>query len=606
MERTYRAGDLIGGRYRLVESLGSGGMGAVWRAHHEQLDIDVAIKQLAMSGTVEEGERRQRVERARREGRTVARLEPHPHVVGVRDLIEEDGLPWLVMDLVPGSSLRGLVRRQGPLSVARTVAIACQLLDALRAIHQQDVLHRDIKPDNVLIKKGRQGDHAVLVDFGIALHTKDQRLTDTGLVIGTPEYLDPERLTDKPLGPGSDLFSLGATLYFALEGRSPFSGKNHPAILHAILYERPLSMRRAGPLAPLITDLLQPDLADRPSVEEALHRADELLQIASAATAQAPDGGAAGRRGTRKEVPPPPTRVDRHGEGGTNGGVGAEGPKRRQPRPLVFDERVPAHLRPALAGWLSHSTQGTLRTQVAAKVRFTAYKGWDGYVDFGKMSDRQLWEATDYVLRVGPNSFSSHSNPRSELRDLLAVAEAPYRVAGNGKRLKPAGSPRNTTGASLLRHVISVERQAGSAGAPGDHDSGDHDSGDYEEAGFFATVAVMTLAAVAGLVGVGVVLTPVLLPLLLGTGHAALVSGDSPGVRVWPTLVAIALDLGGLAAWIYVLDDLFQAEEPFKAGITVFLFTGVTAYACGSAFHGDLSFIDQWGKTVTGWLLHRG
>lgn len=590
-------------------------MGAVWRAHHEQLEIDVAIKQLVISGAVEEGERQQRVERALREGRTVARLEPHPHVVRVRDLIEEDGLPWLVMDLVPGQSLTELVQRQGPLSVPRTVAIAGQLLDALRAIHQQDVLHRDIKPDNVLVKKG---DHAVLVDFGIAHNAKDPHLTDTGLVIGTPEYLDPERLTDKPVGPGSDLFSLGATLYFAVEGRSPFSGKND-ALLHAILYERPLPIRRAGPLTRLLTDLLQPAMSRRPSVEEALHRTHELLETASSATVQAPDSGAGGRR--RKNAPPPPTEADGRGAGGnrgakasarqppnqsarvTSGGVGEEGPEQSQPRRLVFGKSVPRHLRPALVEWLRESTYGALSNRVAAKVRFTAYTG--SYVDFDRMSDKQLWEAADYVLRVGPNASYSR-NHRSELRNLLEAADAPYRVAEGGGRLKLAGAPRNAAGARPPRRAASTQGHAGSAGVSSDHGSGDGERVDTGAAGppsLLSTAAPLALASAVGLAAVGAVLVPVFLPLLLGAGHANPDFRNSPGVHVWPLLGAIALDLGCLAAWVYAFDDFFLAEEPFKAAFTVFLVLTAGAYYCGTVFHGHLSFIDQWGKMITGWLL---
>jgi serine/threonine protein kinase len=275
----------VGGRFLLIGRQGSGGMGTVWRAHDEARGVDVAVKQLRLPDGADDAERRERVTRFRRESRTLARLAPHPHVVNVLELIEpveEHETPWLVMDLVEGRSLARVVRDEGPLSPARTAALAEQLLDALRAVHKQGIVHRDIKPDNVLVTPW---DHAVLVDFGIAVHTDDTALTTVGGVIGTPEYLDPERLRGQRAVPASDLFSLGATLYFAVEGHSPFRRDHPAATFHAILYERPVRMRHGGALGELIRDLLAPGPGERPDAEEAARRLGEVLADATTAAA---------------------------------------------------------------------------------------------------------------------------------------------------------------------------------------------------------------------------------------------------------------------------------------------------------------------------------
>lgn len=310
LPREYGVGDVVGGRFRLAARLGAGGMGAVWRARHEQLGIDVALKQISVPRDVPENEYRERVTRALREGKTLARLPSHPHIVGVRDLIEEEGVPWLVMDLVEGRSLTEVVRQDGLMSVARVVRMAQQLAGALKVVHENDVLHRDIKPDNVMVTA--EG-NAVLVDFGIAVHADDQTLTSSGVFVGTPDYVDPERINGKPLRPASDLFCLAATLYFAVEGRSPFRRDNIAATFQAILVQRPVPMQHAGPLSPLLTDMLDPDPDRRPKTHEIL---DQLRRISSAANASTRTKTSRPRSAGRKPsngITRPPTAVDRSG-----------------------------------------------------------------------------------------------------------------------------------------------------------------------------------------------------------------------------------------------------------------------------------------------------
>ncbi|MFL6052650.1 MAG: serine/threonine-protein kinase, partial [Actinoallomurus sp.] len=287
----YRAGDVVDGRFVLKEQLGSGGMGTVWRAHHRHLDIEVALKQMILPADGPDGVPEELSARARREGRTLARLTPHPGIVSVRDLITVDGLPWLVMELIEGRSLKEIVWRDGPLTEERTAELAEQLLRALRFVHGHGVLHRDLKPGNILINAA--GD-ATLVDFGIAVHTDDTTLTHSGAVIGTPGYIDPERLRGQPPVEASDLFCLAATLYFAIEGKAPFRRDNPAATVHATLYERPLFAPRPGTLGELIEDLLAPAAADRPSAEESLGRLHAMRTTVTAhhvvAESRAEDG----------------------------------------------------------------------------------------------------------------------------------------------------------------------------------------------------------------------------------------------------------------------------------------------------------------------------
>ncbi|WP_433177876.1 protein kinase domain-containing protein [Actinoallomurus sp. CA-150999] len=305
----HRAGDVIDGRFLLKERLGRGGMGTVWRAHHQHLEIDVALKQMIIpaEGAIPED----LLTRARREGRTLARLPPHPGIVSVRDLITVEGLPWLVMDLVEGRSLKQIVWEDGPLTEERTADLAEQLLRALRFVHGHGVLHRDLKPANILINAA--GD-ATLVDFGIAVHADDTTLTQSGALIGTPGYIDPERLRGQRPIEASDLFSLAATLYYAVEGNAPFRRDNPAATVHATLYERPISMRHAGALRELIEDLLAPDATRRPPTEETLQRlrAVRTPTVTTETTGNGPEPDSADQGAA--DTPPPASGAERFSE----------------------------------------------------------------------------------------------------------------------------------------------------------------------------------------------------------------------------------------------------------------------------------------------------
>jgi eukaryotic-like serine/threonine-protein kinase len=266
----------VGGRYELLSSLGQGGMGTVWRAHDELLDRDVAVKEVLLPPQLSVAEREQRHARTIREARSAARL-THPGAVTVHDVVEYEDRPWIVMELVNAPSLQQVIDAGGPLAPERVARLGRQVLDALRAAHAAGIVHRDIKPSNVLVTAD---DRAVVTDFGIAALEGDASLTGTGVLIGSPAYIAPERARGDASGPASDLWSLGATLYAAVEGRSPFERSGPVSTLAAIMAEEPPEPRNAGVLTPILSGLLRRDPVDRMTATEA----DRLLAQAEQGT----------------------------------------------------------------------------------------------------------------------------------------------------------------------------------------------------------------------------------------------------------------------------------------------------------------------------------
>ncbi|MFI0716472.1 serine/threonine-protein kinase [Streptomyces inhibens] len=261
-----RPGTVIGGRYTLTRPLGAGGFGQVWQAHDPVLGVDVAVKQVRLDGALPDEARAELLARAAREARHAARLRDHPHIVTVYDVVEVDEgpwrVPWIVMQWVDGHSLAEELKHDGPLDPERAARVAEALLGALDAAHRAGVVHRDVKPANVLLAADGS---VLLADFGIAGAQTDPRLTRTTLVIGSPGYMAPERWQGAESDGRADLFSLGVTLYEALEGVLPFRPENPTAALT----EEPRPMERAGALAPLLLALLEKDPARRPTVDAA-------------------------------------------------------------------------------------------------------------------------------------------------------------------------------------------------------------------------------------------------------------------------------------------------------------------------------------------------
>ncbi|MFD9684368.1 serine/threonine-protein kinase [Kitasatospora sp. NPDC001309] len=273
-------GRLLAGRYRLNGVLGRGGMGTVWRAEDEMLGRTVAVKELRMNASVEEEEKHRLIVRTLREAKATARIR-HNSAVTVFDVVDEDDRPWIVMELVESRSLADVVREDGPLAPARAAEIALDVLGVLIAAHALGILHRDVKPSNVLI--GEDG-RVVLTDFGIASVEGDASVTSTGMLVGAPSYISPERARGQKPGPPADLWSLGGTLYAMVEGRPPYDRGSALATLTAVMTEDLTTPVNAGPLLPVIEGLLEKDPAKR---LDATQTRSMLKRVVAEATARA-------------------------------------------------------------------------------------------------------------------------------------------------------------------------------------------------------------------------------------------------------------------------------------------------------------------------------
>jgi len=281
---------LLAGRYRLLAVIGRGGMGAVWRARDELLNRDVAVKEIVWPVQLDAEEREMAGRRAVREAQLAARVR-HPNVVGVYDIIEEGDRPSIVMELVPFRSLRDAVAEDGPMTPAEAARVGLSVLAALRAVHEVGVVHRDVKPANILL--GPDG-RVVLADFGIAKAADSPALTISGVLLGSPSYLAPERARGGRAGAAADMWALGASLFAAVEGHPPFERDGVLASLTAVVADELEPSPHAGPLWPVIEGLLLKDPAarlDAAEAEQMLHRiaAPDALSPTESDHAQEPD-----------------------------------------------------------------------------------------------------------------------------------------------------------------------------------------------------------------------------------------------------------------------------------------------------------------------------
>ncbi|MDQ7807942.1 protein kinase [Amycolatopsis sp. A133] len=259
------AGELIAGRYRLAERIGQGAMGVVWRARDERLDRVVAVKQLDYDAAIGPAAGDQAALRALREARLTARLR-HPHAITVHDVVEEAGEPYLVMEYLPSRSLAEILLDRESLPAEEVARIGAQIASALAAAHAEGVVHRDVTPGNVLL--GESG-IAKIADFGISRATGESAVTGGGFIAGTPAYLAPEVAGGREAGFPADVFSLGSTLYRALEGTPPFgSDDNAITLLLRVAKEEIIPPRHRGPLAEVLTRMLQRDPGARPAMAE--------------------------------------------------------------------------------------------------------------------------------------------------------------------------------------------------------------------------------------------------------------------------------------------------------------------------------------------------
>ncbi|TCR25095.1 serine/threonine-protein kinase [Streptomyces sp. BK205] len=250
---------LLAGRYRLGGVLGRGGMGTVWRAEDETLGRTVAVKELRFPASIDEDEKRRLITRTLREAKAIARIR-NTSAVTVYDVVDEDDRPWIVMELVEGKSLAEVIREDGLLEPKRAAEVGLAILDVLRSAHREGILHRDVKPSNVLISEDGR---VVLTDFGIAQVEGDPSITSTGMLVGAPSYISPERARGHKPGPAADLWSLGGLLYAAVEGAPPYDKGSAIATLTAVMTEPLEEPKNAGPLKDVIYGLLSKDPAQR-------------------------------------------------------------------------------------------------------------------------------------------------------------------------------------------------------------------------------------------------------------------------------------------------------------------------------------------------------
>ncbi|MCS0637115.1 protein kinase [Streptomyces sp. LP05-1] len=252
-------GRLLAGRYRLGGVLGRGGMGTVWRAVDETLGRTVAVKELRFPNSIDEEEKRRLITRTLREAKAIARIRNNGAVT-VYDVVDEDDRPWIVMELIEGKSLADAVREDGVLTPRRAAEVGLAILDVLRSAHREGILHRDVKPSNVLIAEDGR---VVLTDFGIAQVEGDPSITSTGMLVGAPSYISPERARGHKPGPAADMWSLGGLLYASVEGCPPYDKGSAIATLTAVMTEQLDPPKNAGPLEEVIYGLLHKDPAQR-------------------------------------------------------------------------------------------------------------------------------------------------------------------------------------------------------------------------------------------------------------------------------------------------------------------------------------------------------
>ena len=296
-------GRMVANRYALSAPLGRGGMGVVWRARDAVLGREVAVKEVVFPPTMADEERRPAQARVMREARAAARLN-HPGAVTLYDVVKDHGGTFIVMELINAPTLADLVRSDGPLPAGRVAEIGAQVASALEAAHQAGIVHRDVKPGNVMVPGNGT---AKLADFGIASLQGDPQLTSTGLVIGSPAYMAPEQAKGEESGPPADFWALGATMFYAVEGEPPFDRGTSIATLAAVVNDPPRIPRRAGRLTPLITALLAKDPGSRPSGPELRAELGRLSPPRPSPPTEVLPAHGPGRTVPLPAGPPPPT-----------------------------------------------------------------------------------------------------------------------------------------------------------------------------------------------------------------------------------------------------------------------------------------------------------
>jgi eukaryotic-like serine/threonine-protein kinase len=419
---------LIADRYRLLHHVGRGGMGVVWEALDERLERRVAVKQLRRQSGASTAEVELANKRAMREARLAARLQ-HQHAVSVFDVVEQEGQLWLIMQFVHSVTLAAVLQEGGPLQMNEAAQVGAQVASALAAAHTVGIVHRDVKPGNILIAEDGS---ALISDFGIARALGDATLTTSGMVHGTPAYLAPEVARGSEANFASDVFSLGATLYSAVEGSPPFgTDENSIALLHRVASGQFPPPQRGGALTPVILDMLSADPEGRPSMRAV---ADSLALLAAgsrsgatdeAITSSAPSGEAAGATrdlGLVKAGPPTDSGRD---------------PGSEETGPLTVPELNPPAV-PAPASPDQHSTRPQRNRLIAAAVAIVVLVGIGILIVVVLADDRQAADPATV-----PDQSSSAAPPSTEL---TPAAQSPTQGASSTPQRESSqpASPQTT------------------------------------------------------------------------------------------------------------------------------------------------------------------
>jgi serine/threonine protein kinase len=425
----------IAGRYSLIEELGRGGVGQVWRARDELLRRDVAVKEVVFPGSISELDRASMQARVLREARAAAGL-PHSSVVTVYDVIRDDTRGYIVMELIDACSITELVQRDGPLSVNKVAKIARQMVEVLEVAHDHGIIHRDVKPGNVMVLS----DGAVkLADFGIAWIKDDPKITASGLILGSPSFMAPEQAQGAEITPATDMWGLGATMYYAVEGELPFDKGQTMATLTSVMVDPPRRPRRAGALTPVIRALLAKDPVSRPSASQVKTLLEPLVFDEPVRTGRRAGPPIAAPLSEWETEADPRVRA-------------SQDPQRRSPGTAVAA---------AAAGEANVGGAGAPPAGVPQKVHAEMAMGWGQDDRSGSMVARVLGVALVAVLAAAAIFFLSHlSNGSQTNRQNNAVTG---RSAHHNKRSHSQGS----SAAGIASPGASAPAAASSPGATG-------------------------------------------------------------------------------------------------------------------------------------------